>query len=972
MRFIFFITMLIQLLPTHAQTDYSQYVNPFIGTGGHGHTYPGAVYPFGMMQLSPDTRLDGWDGCGGYHYSDSIIYGFSHTHLSGTGVSDYGDLLIKPFSDAATSPYATLGKLKTTSRFSHRDEYASPGYYSVHFPDDQIQVSLTTTARCGMHFYTFGHETRNKILIDLEHRDEVTYSKLTFENDSTISGVRFSKAWAVNQKFYFVIRLSEPVRHKYLYLNDTLQQGVSSVIGTDLKAILFLPDTCSHLLLKVGISATSIEGARKNLDTEIPTWNFNQTKEETRKAWNDELGKIDFRNPDLNTKMIFYSALYHTMIVPNLYEDVDRQYLGRDFEIHKAAGYDVYTVFSLWDTYRGYHPLMSIIDRGRTRDWVLGFLGQYQQANLLPIWEFASNETFCMIGNHSIPVIADAIMKGLIENPDTQRLLLDAMVKTSEVKRAGMEHYMNKGYIPADKESESVSKTLEYAFDDWCVAMTAKHLGDSATYRRFIKRAQSYKNLYNPLNGFHQPKANGSFLSPFDPREVTFHYTEANGWQYNFYVPQDISGYMALLGSEKRFTDLLDTMFMSKAETTGRDQADITGLIGQYAHGNEPSHHMAYLYAYAGQSWKTQQRCHEIMNNLYFNAPDGLSGNEDCGQMSAWYVLNALGFYPVNPADGIFIFGSPQCDESTIRLENGNSFTIKTVNRSKDSPYIQSIRLNGQPYTRSYITYNDLMKGGVLEFTMGPQPQTSFGSALVDRPVSKISAESLTPAPFALLSEGKVFEKKNTISLVSPVNAPMEYQILPDESWKPYRKPISVKTTSWIQFRHCGSTQNEMVQVVRRNTGRSVTLFQTYNTQYTGGGDQALVDGERGGADFRTGGWQGYQHTDVTFVVDLGKAKKVESVALSCLQEANSWIWMPRYAEFWYSTDNEHFIYLGKVTHEVPEKVLTPLLYELRLRFPAIEARYIKVFAKQYGTIPEWHLGKGGQSWIFVDEIVVE
>ncbi|HPS84923.1 MAG TPA: GH92 family glycosyl hydrolase, partial [Bacteroidales bacterium] len=484
-----------------AQNDYSKYVNPFIGTGGHGHTYPGAQYPYGMMQLSPDTRKEGWDGCSGYHFSDSVMLGFSHTHLSGTGVSDYSDLLIMPYADNAAEAYPTLAKVNTASRFSHKYEDASPGYYEVLLEEDNINVALTATARCGMHQYVFNHSGKNKILIDLQYRDEVTYSKITFENDSTISGVRYSKAWATNQKFYFVIKLSQPVRHKFLYLNDTLQTGMKSAIGTNLKAVLFLPDTMSSILMKVGMSATGVEDARKNLNLEIPDWNIKKVLNETTEAWNRELGRIEYSTPNQNDKIIFYSALYHCMIVPTIFTNVDNTYLGRDFEKHTAEGFDYYTVFSLWDTYRGYHPLMSIIDRKRTRDYVLTFLEQFNQAGLLPVWEFAANETFCMIGNHSIPVISFAIMNDIIVNPDTQKLLLNAMVETANTPRGGIGVYKECGYIPSNRESESVSKTLEFAYDDWCIAQVARKLGDETIYTEFIKRAQSYKNIFNPENG---------------------------------------------------------------------------------------------------------------------------------------------------------------------------------------------------------------------------------------------------------------------------------------------------------------------------------------------------------------------------------------------------------------------------------------------------------------------------------------
>jgi len=954
-----------------AQKDYAKFVNPFIGTGGHGHTYPGAQYPFGMMQLSPDTRKEGWDGCSGYHYSDSVILGFSHTHLSGTGVSDYSDLLIMPFANNAAEAWPTLEKVNTASRFSHVYEQAKPGYYGVKLDNSDIAVDLTATARCGMHKYSYNSKSRNKILIDLQYRDEVTYSKITFENDSTITGVRYSKAWAVNQKFYFVIKLSRPVKHKYIYLNDTLQNGLNTAIGTNIKAVLFLPDTVSGITMKVGISATSIEGARKNLNAEIPGWDFNQVMNQATEAWNQELGRIEYSSPDMNEMTVFYSALYHCMIVPTIFTDVDGSYLGRDFEIHKTNGFDYYTVFSLWDTFRGYHPLMSIIDRKRTRDFVLTFLEQYKQAGLLPVWEFAANETFCMIGNHSIPVITDAIQKNIITSMDTIQLLLDAMIETANTPRGGIGVYRECHYIPSNRESESVSKTLEFSYDDWCIAQIAAKTGDTASSRIFTERAQSYKNIFNPENGFHAPKSNGTFLSPFDPREVNFNYTEANGWQYNFFIPQDVSGYINLLGGEKVFAAKLDSMFEADSKTTGRDQSDITGLIGQYAHGNEPSHHMAYLYAWTSQPWKTQLYCDSILQNLYFNAPDGLSGNEDCGQMSAWYVLSAMGFYPVNPADGIFILGSPQHREAKINLENGKVFTIRTIGRSDKNRFVKQVLLNNVQYNKNYITYEDIMNGGELKFVMSPEP-SDRGTGIDDRPVSKIDEHLINPLPYATLLHGKVFAKNNVITLNSASGNKIEYRILPDEAWMLYKKPLKLKKTTIVEYRNAGSLQSEFTQVVKRNSRLKVELFQQYNSQYTAGGPLGLVDGQRGGEDFRTGGWQGYEATDFTAIVDLGKKQMIHKTTLGCLQEARAWIWMPTTVEFYYSTDGVTYTKLGSLGHNVPDTDLNAYVLDFVLEFAPVEARYIKVFAKNYGVCPDWHLGKGGKAWIFVDEIIVE
>ncbi|PLW92383.1 MAG: glycosyl hydrolase family 92 [Marinilabiliales bacterium] len=959
----------------YSQKDFNQYVNPFVGTGGHGHTYPGAVYPFGMMQLSPDTRLTGWDGCSGYHYSDSVLYGFSHTHLSGTGVSDYGDLLIKPFADASLDIDEYITDKKFSSEFSHKGEHASPGYYSVYLPNDAINVNLTTTARCGMHQYTFNPENHNKVLLDLEHRDQVIYSKLQFVNDSEIVGVRYSKAWAQNQKFYFVLRLSEPIQHKFLYVNDTLMNGPNFAIGTDVKAILYVPQGLENLTIKVGISATGIEGARKNLEAEMPGWDFNEYKSATEEAWNKELGKIDYTHPSQEKMRIFYTSLYHTMIVPNLFMDVDSMYLGRDFEVHKSEKGDYYTVFSLWDTYRAYHPLMTLIDRKRTLDFIYTFEKQYKEGGLLPVWEFASNETFCMIGYHSVPVIADAIAKGIVPDRETMDIMLEAMIHSSTRPHHGLDALMEYGYISSDQESESVSKTLEYAYDDWCIAQTAAILGDEEVFNTYIDRAQAFKNIYDPETGFFRPKANGAFVKPFDPREVNFNFTEANAWQYTFYVPQDVQGYINLLGGDAQFIEKLDSLFMGCSKTTGRNQADITGLIGQYAHGNEPSHHMAYLYAYAGQPWRTQDYCHQILNNMYADAPDGLSGNEDCGQMSAWYVLSSLGLYPVNPADGYFVFGSPQLQRATINLENGNKFTISCTNYGENNKYIASVMLNGSEYPYSYIHYDDIFKGGNLVFTMSDKPNREFASTQGYRPVSAISNNQIIPVPYFEFDK-QTFNKKTKLEIHKNFDGALQYKICENGEWKFYKKPLKIKESS-IVFARIHFT-DELVgpetscKLIKIDQDLKVQLLSEYNSQYTAGGSHGLVDYQRGGSDFRTGGWQGYLGTDFGAIVDLGKKKTISKITLSALQEARSWIWLPTYVEFYYSVDGETFTSLGKLEHDVSDRILDAKLYEFVMEFDAVEARYIKVFGKNYGIIPDWHLGAGNRSWIFVDEIIIE
>ena len=701
-----------------AQKDFTQYVDPMIGTGGHGHTYPGAVLPHGMVQLSPDTRLDGWDGCSGYHYSDNFIYGFTHTHLSGTGCSDYGDILLMPMNGDPSPDNKIYG-----SKFSHSNEKASAGYYSVKLDDENILAELTATERVGFHKYSYTTDGNNYLILDLKHRDEVIESSLTIINDHTVGGLRRSKNWADDQYVYFVMEFSKPFAKYGIWKNDKPQLSGKEATGTNLKAFFQIPG--KDIMVKVALSAVSMEGAQKNLKAEIPGWDFTAVKNAAQQKWNTELNKIEVKGNSVPQLRTFYTALYHTMVVPCINMDVDAQYRGRDHKIHTAVGFTNYSVFSLWDTYRGAHPLYTIIDQQGTKDYINSFLAQYQQGGRLPVWELSGCETDCMIGYHSVPVIVDAYMKGI--NTFDTKLALEAMEKSATWNHLGLPALMDHGFLEVNDENESVSKTLEYAYDDWCIAQFAKKIGDMNAYNTYIQRAQSYKNLLDTKTGFMRPRKNGNWISPFEPREVNNNFTEANSWQYSFYMPQDVSGYLDIIGGRKKLEDKLDGLFTAPQQTTGRDQSDITGLIGQYAHGNEPSHHIIYLYNFAGAAYKTQQRVHEVMTTMYHDAPDGLAGNEDCGQMSAWYVLSALGFYPVTPGTTDYIIGTPQFPSATIHLENGKSFSVIANNINDANFYVQSATMNNAAYAKSYLSYFDITKGGALNFKMGGKAST-FGS----------------------------------------------------------------------------------------------------------------------------------------------------------------------------------------------------------------------------------------------------
>ncbi len=962
-----------------AQETLTDYVNPFIGTGGHGHTYPGAVLPFGMVQLSPDTRLDGWDGCSGYYYTDSVIYGFSHTHLSGTGCSDFGDILLMPTVGDVVFNNGSDGKKGYATHFSKKNEKAKAGNYQVKL-DDGISIELTATKRAGMHRYIYPKTNKANIIIDLEHRDEVLESSIKIINDHEIEGLRRSKAWAKDQYVYFVAQFSKPFINHIIHTKDKGDyNAITELNWKNIKAALIFnhQDT---IVVRVGISAVSCEGARKNLEAEIKTFDFDYYKQEATKAWEKELSKIVVKSKDKEKKTIFYTSLYHCMLAPNLYSDFDGNYRGMDMKIHHSD-HDVYNVFSLWDTYRAEHPLFTIIEQKRTSDFINTFLKCYDESGRLPVWELAANETDCMIGYHSIPVIVDAFQKG-IKDFDLEKTLY-AFVRTSNEKSSGLDAYRKEGYIPSDKASESVSKTLEYAYDDWCIAQFVKLMGNQtyydSYYKQYLYRAQYWKNLFDPTTDFFRAKKNGSFKAPFDPCEVNFDFTEANTWQYNFYVPQDVSGLMNAMGGKEKFTSKLGELFKTKSKTTGRDEVDITGMIGQYAHGNEPSHHIAYLYDYAGQSWKTQEKVHQIMTTLYSNNPDGLCGNEDCGQMSAWYVLSAMGFYPVCPGSGDYAIGTPSFDTVIINLENGKQFMISANNLSNKNFYIQSSSLNNSSYKKNYLNHTTLMNGGTLQFTMN---NISTKNSATDSIIStSINEYPIVPVPF-IESIPKAF----TDSLIFKVgdmdpNAQMlvykyhgHYPI--EEVDNTYRKPIIIKESGQVEvFAVKGDSARSFsvfANYIKLDKDIKIKIISPYSSQYAGDGPNTLIDNIRGGTDFKTGEWLGFEGTDFEAIVDLGEIKKIRRVGAGCLQDIGSWIWMPKEITFMTSADGNNFEKISTIKTEFSDTISKPSIKDFYSNINDTSARFIKVIAKNYGTIPDWHPGKGGKSWLFLDEIMIE
>lgn len=953
--------------------------------------------PFGMVQLSPDTRLSGWDGCSGYHYSDNVIYGFSHTHLSGTGISDYGDILLMPTVGDAFLGALANGKTDGgyASPFRHANETARPGYYSVRLDDGDILVELTATNRVGLHRYTFPATDSANIILDLAHRDRVldSYLHIDRQTSTRIEGYRRSRGWAKDQVIYFAAEFSQPFGVFTVTPGKKIDNTLDSVRGDDIKAS-FIFDTRDGkpILVKVALSAVSIEGAHRNLEAELPGWDFDRVRDDADRAWDAELSKIQAVGGSEVQEKTFYSALYHTMIAPNLFMDVDGQFRGTDLKTHFAKGFTNYSVFSLWDTFRAAHPLYTIIEQKRTADFISTFLAQYDYGTRLPVWELAGNETDTMIGYHAVSVIVDATVKG-IGGFDHDRAFA-AMKHSAELKHFGLDAYVKRGYISMEDDRESVSKTLEYAYDDWCIAQMAGLFGPWDDYERFKERGQSYRNVFDPAVGFARPRKNGGWLSPFDPREVSFNFTEANSWQYSFFVPQDITGLIELLGGRAGFARKLDQLFTEESKTTGREQADITGLIGQYAHGNEPSHHMAYLYDYVGQPWKTQQRVRQIVDNFYAARPDGLIGNEDCGQMSAWYVLSAAGFYPVTPGQPIYALGTPLFPELRFNLENGKSFVIKARNVSARNIYIQSATLNGQSYSHSYLLHKDLMNGGELVFQMGRAPNLRWGSSEADIPKSSISGKKLVPVPVIEAPAGtfkdylevriKGTDKEQRIYFTTDGSEPSLKSTL-------YDHPFVIETTTTVKaIAVKRGTGVPPVVLDKSATGEeirslptvanfykaphdwTIKLLSHYSSQYPGGGDLAVIDGIRGNTNFSTGAWQGYQGQDFVAVIDLGKIQTVSKLGAGFLQDVGSWIWMPRGVEFEVSIDGSNFTRAAVIANGVSDKEYGAVVKDFMQTIPPQRARYVRIKAINYGTIPDWHPGHGGQAWIFVDEIIVK
>jgi predicted alpha-1,2-mannosidase len=917
--------------------DYHQYVNPMIGTGGHGHTFPGATVPFGMVQLSPDTRIDdSWDGCSGYHYSDNVIYGFSHTHLNGTGVSDFGDIMLMP-----TMGEPNLDSKSYSSVFSHANEKASAGFYSVKLDDDNIDVALTTSARVGFHQYTFNKSGQANIILDLNHRDKLLMGEVRIIDSKTIEILRRSEAWARDQYVYARIEFSRPMEVTKVNNNAFAPAKITDkYFAGSLLALSFSTTIKAgeNIMIKVSISPTGYEGAKLNMG-EIRDWDFNKAKTNAEKLWDKELSKIEITEANKDKLAVFYTALYHTMVQPNIAQDIDGKYRGRDNEIHIAAGFDYYSVFSLWDTFRAAHPLYTLIDKKRTADFINTFLKQYEQGGRLPVWELASNETDCMIGYHSVSVMSDAMAKG-IKGFDYDKAF-EAAKHSAMLDHLGLDAYKKNGFISMDDEHESVSKTLEYAYDDWCISQMALLLNKPDDYLEFTIRSQSWKNVFDRETGFMRPRKNGGWERPFDPREVNNNFTEGNSWHYSFFVPQDIDGMIEAYGGKMKFESKLDEMFSAPSATTGREQVDITGLIGQYAHGNEPSHHMAYLYNYVGTPEKTASKVHYILDNFYRNAPDGLIGNEDCGQMSAWYVLSSLGIYAVTPGHAEWTTTKPSFEKVKVHFEDGS------IGEITNQGNLENLRYFGM----EKLKHKALTEPGSYRFPTVPIITAAGKSFAGQIEVTLSSSEEYKDIRYRIIQQGKS-----------------------EPNFALYKKPLILKQSAIVEAYNMEENQNRS-QIVsasffKKPNDYSIDIKSICNKQYHAGGPEGLIDGIFGSENWRKGDWQGYQGQDFECVIDLKKKTEIKNLFTDFLQDSRSWILMPSKVEYYLSDDNVNYKLVKTIQND-----LDPKISETRIsKFSALNlgsAKYVKIKAYNFGKLPEWHQGFGGDAFIFIDEIQI-
>ena len=921
------VTGFVLLFAACGKQTLTSYVNPLVGTDGHGHTFPGAIVPFGQIQPSPDTRLSGWDGCSGYHYSDDTIYGFSHTHLSGTGCEDYGDVLLMPVDEQEMREVRFGNAMREGYKhhFQHKNETARAGYYKVMLDDGGLPctiVELTADRRVAYHRYTYVQDQHNSFVIDLRHRDVLLDGNIRLTDEGLLVGYRRSSAWNPDQKLFFAIHSSVPFE-RVVVSDDSSQAFVQFA-------------TAKQAELQVAISGVDINGAIGNLIT-AKYKDFESARQAADRTWESALGKLRVDGGSKEQRRCFYTALYHCMTAPYLWSDEDGRYRGTDNEIHVAdEGREVYTVFSLWDTYRALHPLLTQIEPERTVDFVYTAMKQYEQGGELPMWELAGHETHCMIGYHAMPMLLEAYIH--LAEPDgsiagyTPKQLLEAMVATSnrtEAHRA----YGAQGYLSSEIDNESVSKTLEYAYDDWCIAQMAEIARDTAAARTYWIRSQSWQNIIDS-NGFAHAKRNGGWVTPFDPTEVNNHYTEANSWQYSTYVPHDLEAWVDFVGGKSKAIEFLDSLFEGHNSMSGRDQADVTGLIGMYAHGNEPSHHAAWLYSKLGKPEKTRRYVHRILNEMYTSQPDGLCGNEDCGQMSAWYVLAALGMYEVCPGSDVWVETGP-----VFKAEGFERLPLSVVLSDQTCP--DSLRITPCPVFDDWSMQMIGEKSG--EVKVYTDKEVRFYS-----PFKKNGR---------LMPVQDCFEDRHNVT---------SFVVLPEA------KDAEITLAAQVEGRLMSQPVTQ--HLVRTSTDKHVTYLTQPAPQYTENGPEGMVDNIFGTTNYRIGGWQGWQE-DMVAVVELDKVQTIRSVGVDCLENMRSWVFFPRGVTVEYSLDGEQWNTYGSVLNNHFPPIHVRQEESMQHTFAvngSARAKYLKITARNFGALPGWHVSAGEQAWVFVDEIIVK
>lgn len=778
------------------------YIDPMIGTGFHGHTYPGATVPFGAVQLSPDTRRGNWDACSGYHYDDTTLLGFSHTHLSGTGCLDFGDILFRPTTQDIN--LTSQGDIYQPAAFSHKDEKAMAGYYSVILKDENIKAELTATTYTGVHRYTFPKDKTASIIIDLAHQllsDEVIYeTELEKTANNEIVGMRRTRGWVDNQYVYFVAQFSQPFESVDFVNEKKLLPADEKLTGTDIQAVLkFDVKDGKPIIAKVGLSVVSAENARENLEHDVKDFDFDAVRNAAYTTWANAISTITVEGGSKDDMTNFYTAMYHAMVVPNTVSDINGDYRRHDMEIARLPkGEKQYSTFSLWDTFRAWNPLMTLIDTTLVNNLVISYLDMYDASGELPIWALSAGETGTMIGYHSVSVIADAYLKG-IRGFDAEKALT-AMQVSSEKNKKGADYYIKYGFIPSNIKKESISCLLEYAYDDWAIAQMAKAMGKEDVYNKYIERSQNYINVFDGSTKFFRGKRiDGNWETPFNPYEIGRAYTEATAWQYRFFVPHDVNGMVQLYGGKDLFVASLDSLFTVDSNVEG-DLSDITGLIGQYAHGNEPSHHMAYLYDYVGQPWKTQAMTRRLLHDMYQPTPEGISGNEDCGQMSAWYILSSLGLYSVCPGSNEFVLTTPLFEKATVKLANGKTLTILANNPEKNV-YIDKVEINGKEIDTNFITYKQLMEGGELRFTLSSKPNMTRGTSMAASPYS-YTTENIVSIPYVDKDLNLFLDNIDVALATVTEGAQVRYTLdgsEPTENSTLYEKPFNLGKTTQIK-----------------------------------------------------------------------------------------------------------------------------------------------------------------------------